>query len=109
MASGRRMASMEYLLLYNYSRQSICGQSRLIMTVKELIIHVGQVFGGVFAICFSIQRKPLRGRDGKPFSNQKFMRVAFFVVGLALFLGGLVSLGLAWYISSSQPGRFFNL
>jgi hypothetical protein len=91
------------------AQNAICGQDRLIMTVKELIIHVGQVFGGVFAICFSIQRKPLRGRDGKPFSNQKFMRVAFFVVGLALFLGGLVSLGLAWYISSSQHGRFFNL
>jgi hypothetical protein len=83
--------------------------NRLIMTVKELIIHLGQVVGGILAICFSLQRKSLRSRDGKPLSNQKFMRGAFFIVGLALVLGGLVSLGLAWYISSSQHGRFFNL
>jgi hypothetical protein len=100
---------MNHLLLYNYSRRIDLRPNRLIMTVKELIIHLGQVVGGVFAICFSLQKKPLRGRDGKPFSNQKFMRATFFIVGLALFLGGLVSLGLAWYISSSQHGRFLNL
>jgi cytochrome c biogenesis protein CcdA len=79
------------------------------MSVKEFVIHLIQVVVGVLAICFSLQQKPLRGRDGKSFSNQAFMRAAFFIVGVTLVLGGLGSVALAWRISTSQHNRFLNL
>ncbi len=80
------------------------------MSVKELIIHLVQMVLGVLFIHTSLQREPILNRSGTyPLPNQKFWRSAFLILGLVLIVGGLGSLGLAWYISSSQHGRVFNL
>ena len=79
------------------------------MSVKELILHLVQVILGVFLVRTSWQREPILNRSGtRPLPNQKFWRSAFLIMGLVFIVGGLGSLGLAWYISSSQHGRFLT-
>jgi hypothetical protein len=66
------------------------------MPVKELLLHVFQIMMGVAAIFFSFKRGPITYRNSPlPFPNQRFARAVFFVVGVALILGGLWSLWLA--------------
>jgi len=67
--------------------------------MKHLLLNVFQLFMGGAAIFFSFKRGPITYRYSTvPFPNQRLARTAFFVVGVALILGGLWSLWPAGHV-----------
>jgi hypothetical protein len=51
---------------------------------------------GSFAIWVALRPEPLRMRGGDIYENQRFIRRALSVLGLALIVGGLWELWIKW-------------
>jgi hypothetical protein len=55
-----------------------------------------QLIMGSFAIWVALRPEPLRMRGGDIYQNQRFIRAALRVLGLALIVGGLWELWIKW-------------
>jgi uncharacterized membrane protein len=63
--------------------------------------NVGMLGVGIFLLCWLLLNPKLEFtyyRSNKPFPNQRFARIVFYVVGTVVVLGGLWGLWIDWHI-----------
>ena len=59
--------------------------------------HCTAIICGIGALYAAFSQEPIRPRDGEPFSNQRFLKICFGVLGVAM-----ITLSL-WGLSLTTP------